>query len=147
MTNPYLIPQIEDIAQPFWDGCRAGQLRLQRCVDTQRLMFPPRPRSPWGTRQVPEWVTVSGRGSIWSFVVPHPPLLEPFSSAAPYNVIVVALDEEPTIRLVGNLIASDDGLINEVDPATIEIGKPVRVIFQKVGDVALPRWIRAEPIG
>ena len=47
------------------------------------------------------------------------------------------------MRLVGNLLASPDGAINEVDPATIEIGEPVRVVFQQVEDVALPRWVRA----
>ena len=107
-------------------------------------MFPPRPRSPWGTRQVPEWVTVSDRGTIWSFVVPHPPLLEPFSSAAPYNVIVVALDEDPTIRIVGNLVADRDGSINAIDPATIVIGEPVRIVFETINDeISMPRWVRA----
>ena len=68
-----------------------------------------------------------------------------FQPVAPYNVVVVALDEDPMLRLVGNLVASDDGPINEVDPATIRIGEPVRVVFQRVADdVALPRWVRAE---
>ena len=141
--NPFLVPQIEDIAQPFWEGCRAGELRVQRCVDTRRLMFPPRPRSPWGERRAPEWVTVSGRGTIWSFVVPHPPLLEPFAGAAPYNVIVVALDEDPTVRLIGNLLDDERGSINAIDPASIVIGEPVRVVFDRVTDeVSMPRWIR-----
>ena len=87
---------------------------------------------------------MSGHGTIWSFVVPHPPLLPAYAELAPYNVVVVAIDEEPTIRLVGNLVASEDGPINEVDPATIEIGQPVRVVFQEVGDVALPRWMRMD---
>jgi uncharacterized OB-fold protein len=105
-------------------------------------MFPPRPRSPWGTRQVPEWVTVTGHGTIWSFVVPHPPLLEPFSSAAPYNVIVVALDEDPTIRLIGNLV-DDNGSINAIDPATITIGEPVHIFFEPINDdISMPRCAR-----
>jgi len=92
---------------------------------------------------VPEWVTVSGRGTVWSFVVPHPPLLEPFSSAAPYNVIVVALDEDPTIRLVGNLV-DESRSINAIDPATIVIGEPVRVVFDSISDeISMPRWVRA----
>jgi len=41
-------------------------------------------------------------------------------------------------------VASPDGPINEVDPATIEIGQPVRVVFQRVADdVTLPRWMLA----
>ena len=90
-----------------------------------------------------EWVPSSGHGTIWSFTVPHPPLLPAYSALAPYNVIVVALDENPAIRFVGNLLASPEGQINEIDPATIRIGEPVRVVFQQVEDVSLPRWVRA----
>ena len=59
-------------------------------------------------------------------------------------MIIVALDEDPTIRLVGNLVASENGAINEVDPASIEIGAPVRVVFQRANEeIALPRWMLA----
>lgn len=85
---------------------------------------------------------MSGRGTIWSFIVPHPPLLPAYQELAPYNVIVVALDEDPTLRMVGNLVERPDGPINEVDPATIRIGDPVRVVFQRVEDVVLPRWMK-----
>jgi hypothetical protein len=57
-------------------------------------------------------------------------------------VVVVALEENPTIRMVGNLVEDADGPINAVDPATIEIGEPVRVVFARVEDVSLPRWVR-----
>ena len=89
------------------------------------------------------WVPTSGHGTVWSFIVAHPPLLPAYAELAPYNAIVVALEEDPTIRFVGNLLASPDGAINEIDPATIEIGEPVRVVFQPVEDVTLPRWVRA----
>jgi hypothetical protein len=86
---------------------------------------------------------MSGRGSVWSFVVAHPPLLPAYAEQAPYNVVVVALDDDPSIRLVGNLVARADGPIGEIDPATIRIGEPVEVVFDRVAeDVALPRWVR-----
>jgi len=90
---------------------------------------------------------MSGRGEIWSFVVPHPPLLPAYTPLAPYNVIVVALQEDPMLRLVGNLVTGPDGPINEIDPATIEIGEPVRVVFAgRSGPdgetVHLPEWVR-----
>ena len=85
---------------------------------------------------------MSGRATIWSFVVPHPPLLPAFQPVAPYNVCIVSLEEDDTIRLVGNLIADEGAPINSVDPATIEVGQHVRVVFDKVADdVALPRFI------
>ncbi len=144
MPDEQLLPSIDDDARPFWEAARKGELRVQRCADTGRLIFPPRPMSPWGQHREPIWTTVSGRGSIWSFVVPHPPLLPQFAALAPYNVIVVALDEDPTLRMVGNLVARAGGPINEVDPRAIEIGAAVRVVFERVSDeVALPRWVLA----
>jgi uncharacterized OB-fold protein len=79
---------------------------------------------------------------VWSFIVPHPPLLPAFAEYAPYNAIIVELDDDPTIRFAGNLVASADGPINEIDPATIAIGERVRVVFHQIDDVALPRWVR-----
>ena len=115
---------------------------MQQCAETGRLIFPPRSTSPWAPRLEPVWVPVSGRGTIWSLAVPHPPLLPPFSERAPYNVIVVALDEDPTVRLVGNLLARVGGELNDIDPSTIEIGARVRVIFEPVSDeIHLPRWL------
>ena len=54
----------------------------------------------------------------------------------------VPLEEDATIRFVGNLVTGPDGEINEIDPATITIGDQVRVIFQRVEDVVLPRWMK-----
>jgi uncharacterized OB-fold protein len=89
-------------------------------------------------------VRVSGRGTIWSWIVPHPPLLPWFSARAPYNVILVALEEDPSVRLVGNLVARPGGGIGEVDPARIRIGAQVCVSFEPVTDeIHLPRWVLA----
>jgi uncharacterized OB-fold protein len=139
-----LLPLIDEDAEPFFEGARRGELRLPRCRDSGRLIFPPRPLSPWGRRREPEWVTVSGRGTIWSWVVPHPPLLSWFAARAPYNVILVALEEDASVRLVGNLVARPGGEIHEVDPAGIRIGAQVRVSFERVTDaIHLPRWVLA----
>jgi len=139
-----LLPPIPPEAAPFWEGTLAQELRIPRCPESGRLFFPPRVVSPFAPHREPEWAVVSGRGTIWSFVVPHPPLLPQFSDLAPYNVIAVALEEEPTVRLVGNLLAREGGGIGEVDPAAVEIGAPVRVVFDRVSEeIALPRWVLA----
>ena len=141
MSEP-LLPPVNDENAPFWEGARNGELRLQQCAETARLIFPPRALSPWAPHAEPVWTRVSGRGTLWSFAVPHPPLLPQFVELAPYNVIIVALEEDPSIRLVGNLVTSETGAINEIDPATIEIGTPVRVVFQRISDeIYLPRWM------
>ena len=105
--------------------------------------MPPRPMCPYCRSIDVTWVETSGRGKVWSFIIPHPPLLPAYAELAPYNVVVVALEEDPTIRMVGNLVEDARGSINAIDPATIRIGEPVRVVFAPVEDVALPRWVRA----
>jgi uncharacterized OB-fold protein len=147
MSSPpeLLLPPVDAESAPFWEGTRQGELRMQQCARTGRLIFPPRARSPFAPHVPPVWTTVSGRGTIWSFVVPHPPLLPAYAELAPYNVILVALDEDPSVRLVGNLVARPGGAINEVDPHSIEIGARVRAVFERVTDeIHLPRWMLAE---
>ncbi len=144
MESGFLLPDLEDDdAAPFWQGTARGALLVQTCGACGQRRLPPRPMCPACRSLRHQWVAVSGCGTIWSFVVAHPPLLPVYQKAAPYNVITVALDEDPRLRLVGNLVARTDGPINEIDLSTIRIGEPVRVVFQQVEDVFLPRWVRA----
>ena len=143
MEPQFLLPDVEDPdAAEFWAGCARGELLVQTCKSCGLRRMPPRPMCPRCRSLELRWEAMSGRGAIWSFIVPHPPLLPAYQELAPYNVIVVALDEDPTIRFVGNLVTGPDGQLNEVDPATITIGEPVRVVFQRVEDIVLPRWMK-----
>ncbi len=143
MMPEFLLPDLDDDAsRPFWEGCARGELRVQRCSDCQLATHPPRPMCPRCRSIRRDWVATSGRGRIWSYVIPHPPLLPAYSPLAPFNVIVVELAENHALRFVGNLVADDGAPINSVDPHSIAIGEPVRVSFETIDDVALPRWVR-----
>lgn len=145
VMSELLLPPVDAHSAPFFEGCRRGELRMQQCAETGRLIFPPRPMSPFSPHTPPVWTRVSGRGSIWSFVVPHPPLLPPFQDLAPYNVIAVALEEDPTVRLIGNLLPEEGASIDALDPAAIEIGARVRAVFERITEeITLPRWVLAE---
>ena len=129
------------IDAPFWEGVKRGQLLVQSCGRCARLRFPPRSMCPSCQSFEAGWRKMSGRGCVWSYVVPHPPLTPAFEPLAPYNVIVVELEEDPGIRMVGNLVPSGGGAINQVDPARIAIGARVELVFDDVGGgVILPRW-------
>ena len=144
MESGFLLPDLDDVdTRPFWEGTARGELLVQHCAECGRSRMPPRPMCPHCNSTRQEWKAAAGRGTIWSFVVAHPPLLPSYEKLAPYNVVTVALEDDPRIRFVGNLVASPEGTINSVDPATIRIGEKVRVVFQKVEDVHLPRWVRA----
>ncbi|HET9728853.1 MAG TPA: zinc ribbon domain-containing protein [Acidimicrobiia bacterium] len=139
----WLLPDTtEPTAAEFWAGCARGELLVQACGACGRWRMPPRPMCPYCRSTDVRWERTSGRGRVWSFIVPHPPLLPAFAAVAPYNAIIVELEDDPSIRFVGNLVANADGEINEVDPATIHIGEDVEVVFHTIDDVALPRWVR-----
>lgn len=144
-TSPGLLrPVVSEESRPFWEGARLGELRMQACASCGRLRFPPRPMCPWCRSLQREWRPMSGLGTVWSFVVAHPPLLPAYEAMAPYPVVTVELDEEPTLRLVGNLVPEPEARPNEIDPATIAIGLRVRAVFVPF-DAALTvvRWLPA----
>ncbi|HUI03392.1 MAG TPA: OB-fold domain-containing protein [Acidimicrobiales bacterium] len=144
----FLLPAVDEESRFFWEGTMAGELRVQCCEDCGRLRLPPRPMCPSCRSTARGWRAVEGKGTVWSYVVPHPPLLAPYAELAPYNVIVVALDAHPTLRFVGNLVSGPEGALNEIDPHSIRIGEPVEVVFKHFrradgSEEALPFWVRA----
>jgi uncharacterized OB-fold protein len=129
------------LTQPFWEACARGELRMQRFTASGRYCWPPRPMDPASRTLEHEWVPVSGLGTVWSVAIPHPPLLPAYTDFAPYNVVVVQLDEDPALRMVGNVVAAADAPLDSIDPHSVEIGQRVRAVFSPVGDMFLPRWV------
>lgn len=110
---------------PFWDALRDHELRLQRCSDCGSWRFPPRPYCAACRSAKAGWEQVSGQGVVYTWTVCHPPVLPAFAERAPYNAVVVQLDEGPF--LVSNLVGWDAG-------QEIPIGLPVAVEFLDVAD-------------
>jgi len=115
--------------QAFWDGVRDHELRLQRCTACRALRHPPRPMCP-GCNSL-DWDTIaaSGRGRVYSFVMPRHPSFPWFEGT--YIVVLVELEEGP--RLVSNLC--------EIDPDDVTIGMPVEVFYEHFDDgLVLPQF-------
>jgi uncharacterized protein len=144
----FLLPAGDEDGGFFWEGTAQGELRIQKCNSCGKLRHPPRPMCPYCRSVDRGFEKMSGKATVWSYVVPHPPLLPPYSDLAPYNVIVVSLEENPNIRFVGNLVPGPEGALNDIDPESIRIGEPVEVVFKKFvradgTEQTLPFWVRA----
>ncbi|WP_055539632.1 Zn-ribbon domain-containing OB-fold protein, partial [Streptomyces neyagawaensis] len=109
-----LTPVVDVDGAPFWEYAARGELRVQTCADCDEPRFPPRPCCPHCRSFDHEWRPLSGRGRIWSYVLPHPPLLPDYAEQAPYNVILVELADAPRIRLVGNLVSEAGARLDSV---------------------------------
>jgi uncharacterized OB-fold protein len=121
--------------QPYWDGCAAGELRIQRCVDCGKPYFYPRPLCPsCGSGHV-EWFTASGRATLYSYVISHRPA-PGFEAEAPYAIAVVELAEGP--RMMTSLVGV------QATPQALVLDMPLRVTFEQRGDISLPVFTPAE---
>jgi uncharacterized OB-fold protein len=124
-------PTVDNWNKPFWAACKDHKLVLQRCTTTGKCFFPPAPVSPFTGRPDWEWITASGTGEIWSFVVFHQSYFDGMKDELPYPVAMVKLDEGP--YLLTNL----DGMT----AADAKIGMRLAVRFPGgPGDFVLPQF-------
>ena len=126
----YPLPDVDHpVTRRFWEGCRSGKLLLQRDPSTGRHHWPPKPAS-FGDGRL-EWVEVSGRGRVFSYVVAHEPFLPALQHLLPLVLVLVELEEGP--RLVGYMV--------DCTPAEMRFGMAVRVRFKVLNDrVTLAVW-------
>ena len=100
-------------------------------ADCAEVRFPPRPMCPACNSMRDEWVPMRGTGTIYSWIVVHPPVLPAFADRVPYNAVVVQLDEGPF--MVSNLV--------DIDNDAIEVGLPVEVTYVDLDDdLTLPQF-------
>ena len=123
MEKPFPVPDAQ--TAPFWNAVTAGRLDVQRCQSCGRHVFYPRSLCPHCGGVDLEWVTVSGRGMVYSFTVVHRAPAE-FEPEAPYVVALVELEEG--VRMLTRLI--------DVDPAAVSVAMPVEVALS--GEPRLP---------
>jgi uncharacterized OB-fold protein len=118
----------------FWDGCKAGELRLQRCQACAETYFPPRSFCPaCGSRAV-EVFRASGRAVLWSYVINERPRRD--MGDKPHSIAVVALEDGP--RMMTNIVGCPQ------TPEALVLDMPLEVTFQTFGEIALPLFKPAE---
>jgi uncharacterized OB-fold protein len=116
-----LLPEIDDRNRAFWDGCRDGELRLQRCDTDGTFRYPYSPVCPACLSPHYSWATVSGEATLWSWVVLHQKYFAAVADRVPYLVSFVQLREGPF------MISSLSG-----DVTQLRCGQPLTVGFEAI---------------
>ena len=127
---PRPLPQPTPETQHFWDGTRAGELRLQRCRACEKVYFPPRPSCPACADRDVYVFAASGRATLHSYVINHRAM--PGSGfEAPYAIAVAELEEGP--RMMTNIVDCPQ------TPEALALDMPLEVVFESVSDeISLP---------
>lgn len=114
--------------QHFWDGAKAGELRLQRCDDCSKTYFPPRPFCPGCASRNVSVVKASGKAILDSYVIHHRKVP---GFTPPYAIAVVKLDEG--VRMMTNIIDCPQ------TPEALVLDMPLEVAFVPMDDdITLP---------
>jgi uncharacterized OB-fold protein len=119
-----LFPEVSGSSQGFWDGVKAGELRVQRCAKCRRFRVPPTPVCPYCTHRVAEWQTVKGDAIVFSWIRYHKAYLPTYTDV-PYTVITAELGEG--FRMYGRLLNASGGQ----SARRPEIGEPVQAVIEE----------------
>ena len=122
------VPQPTISSEPFWTSGADGRLRIARCSSCGRHHHPPQPICPQCRSVDVGMAVVSGRATVAGFTLNHQQWLPAFPP--PYVVAVVALDEDPSVRLTTNIVGCD--------PVEVAVGMRVRVIFEPHEELWIP---------
>jgi uncharacterized OB-fold protein len=106
-------PEANPETKPFWDAAAEGRLLIKKCVTCGQVHFYPRAICPFCGSDKTEWVSASGRGTVYSYsVMRRVPI--------PYALAYVTLEEGVT--MMTNIV---DG-----DLDAIRIGQRMTVAFK-----------------
>ena len=110
------LPDVEDpITAPFFAGAARGELTIPHCGSCDRFVWYPEPTCP-ACGGAPVWTAVSGRGTLFSWAVVRRPFLPAFAEMVPFVTGLVALAEDPTVRVPTLVVPADAALTPALFP-------------------------------
>ncbi|MCX5998378.1 MAG: Zn-ribbon domain-containing OB-fold protein [Chloroflexi bacterium] len=112
-------PEADQDSAPYWQFISEHGAKLQKCTNCGRFRFPPSPSCYYCGTLGGNWVRISGRGSVYTWIVVHHPVDKRLSGEVPFVVAMVDLEEGP--RVAGRLI--------DADRTKIRAGMPVRIRY------------------
>jgi len=121
------VPRPSQVAAPYWEGCRAGVLRLQRCSVCGAVA--PRPARLCRACHRPTlvWEDSAGLGRLYSWTVVWRPQHPSF--VVPYAPAIIEIDEG--MRVLSAMVGCSDSDLRD--------GLRVAVEFHAVSDeISLP---------
>lgn len=125
-------PDVNEDTIEYWNLLqKTKQLHVQKCKNCGTYSHPPRPVCHHCRKFELEWVQMTGKGTVYSYVIYHRSVHPGFE--VPYEVVLVELEEG--VRIVSNMV--------DCEPEDIYIGMPVEVVVDQVfEDIALPKFKR-----
>lgn len=127
------LPYITTLSSGFWEGLKAGELRIQRCERCGHKQFPPKAACEECASIGLGWVKSTGHGRVYTFTVIKQVVMNSpaFESEIPYALAMIDLDEE--VRIVAQVLGCP--------PDQVSVGMEVQAYFEDAGEgVSVPKF-------
>ena len=119
---PIPVVEADGLSQPYWDGLKEENIRIQRCHACNTWQWGPE----WICHHCHafdlDWGETAGRGRIYSWERSWHPVHPALKEHGPYIVVLVELPEAGNIRMIGNLLGEPT--------QDVRIGAEVRAVFE-----------------
>jgi uncharacterized OB-fold protein len=124
------LPDVDDpLTAPYFAAAARGELAITRCRACDRYVwYPEETCSACGGPL--EWAPVSGRGTLFSWAVVRRPFLPAFEAMVPFVTALVALDEDPAVRIVSYVV--------DTPPDALAADLPLAVTFRPLSFPTVP---------
>ncbi|HEX2888534.1 Zn-ribbon domain-containing OB-fold protein [Vineibacter terrae] len=123
LPAPAVSPETKD----YWDAAAQGKLLVRKCTACGEAHHYPRTICPFCFSDKTEWITASGKGTIYSYSVMR-------RAPVPYVMAYVTLAEGPS--MMTNIV--------DCDFDQLRIGQAVTVVFKPTdGGAPLPMFTPA----
>jgi uncharacterized protein len=97
--DDFPLPDVDDpLTAPFFAGAAREELLITRCDTCREYVWYPQGACPRDGGPL-TWTAVSGRGTLFSWAVVRRPFLPAFDDRVPFVTALVALAEDPAVRL------------------------------------------------
>jgi hypothetical protein len=128
--DDFPLPDVDDpLTAPFFAGAARGELLIPRCERCGAYVWYPQERCPDDDGPL-IWTPMSGRGTLFTWAIVRRAFLPAFEDRVPFVTALVALDEDPAVRLCTYVVDSA--------PEDLVADAPVTVSFRPLEFTTVP---------
>jgi hypothetical protein len=128
--DDFPLPEVDDpLTAPYFAGAARGELMITRCEACAEYVWYPGEQCP-NCEGPLTWAAVSGNATLFSWATVRRAFLPAFADQVPFVTALVAIDEDPAVRLPTYMV--------DAEPESLRADEPVRVSFRPLSFSTVP---------
>ena len=128
----------------YFAGAARGELVLPRCDECNRFVWYPEEECPHCGGRAFTWTRVSGQGRLFTWTVVRRAFLPAFEEMVPFVTALVALEEDPAVRIVSYIVDCEPDAL-AADLPVDAVFRPLRFPTVRDRSVPVPMFVPASP--